>query len=103
MTDVSVNEPKLLGTKENNDDATVDRFHDDPQDPTDVLLSYICNSILSDHACKCYMSEIFSILFYLRNNQRHALSQHGTVLMDFMTESCPEIIASQLLKKRIFL
>jgi hypothetical protein len=111
MTDVSVADPelleteenkndiKVLETEENDDDATVDIFHDAPQDPTDVFLLSIRNSIVSDRTRKCYTSEIFSILFRLRNNQHHVLTQHGTVLMDSMIESSTEMNARQLFNK----
>jgi hypothetical protein len=81
------------------EDMTEDIFHDAAADPADVLLSSIRDSIVSHRTRSCYTSEIFCILFWLRNQQHQVLTAHGKHLMDSKIDKYPELDARQLYKK----
>jgi hypothetical protein len=60
-----------------------------------VLLSLIQDSIVSQRTRNCYTSEIFSIIFWLRNHQQHVLTQNGIVMIDSKTEGKRDLDAKK--------
>jgi hypothetical protein len=77
-------------------------FHDaatKPMEPTDVLLSSIRDGIVADSTRNCFTSKFFSIIFWLKNNQHHVLTQHGTFMIDSKIELYPELNPKQLYKR----
>jgi hypothetical protein len=81
------------------DDNVEEIFHDAAAEPPDVLLASIRDSIVSDRTRSCYTSEIFCILFWLRNNQAHVLTEEGRLMIDCKKEENKDLSARQLYKK----
>jgi hypothetical protein len=64
-----------------------------------VGLESIQDSMVAEQTRCCYVTEIFSIIFWLRNENAHVLTPHGTLCMDSKIELYPEYTPKILYKK----